>query len=113
MTPKEISDRTGLKILTVGKYLSELTNHYEYLKREVPATEDPRKTRRVVYSIRDEFFNFWFRFVYHNYRHLEEDDMETVRNDLERNFSAFVGREYERIAREFVRRIDLGFQPVR
>ena len=113
VTPKEISDRTGLKLLTVGKYLSELTNHYEYLKREVPATEDPRKTRRVVYSIRDEFFNFWFRFVYHNYQHLEEGDIETVRNDLERNFPAFVGREYERIAREFVRRIDLGFQPVR
>ena len=113
MTPKEISDRTGLRILTVGKYLSELTNHYEYLKREIPATEDPRKTRKVAYSIRDEFFNFWFRFVYHNYQHLEEEDIETVRNDLERNFSAFVGREYEKIAREFVRRIDLGFRPLR
>ncbi len=113
VTPKEIGDRTGLKILTVGKYLSELTNHYKYLKREVPATEDPNKTRKVVYSIRDEFFNFWFRFVYHNYQHLEEGDIETVRNDLERNFFAFVGREYERIAGEFLRRTDLGFKPIR
>ena len=40
VTPKEISDKTGMKLLTVGKYLSELTNHYEYPTREVPVTEN-------------------------------------------------------------------------
>ncbi|MDI3474692.1 MAG: uncharacterized protein PWQ79_1130 [Thermococcaceae archaeon] len=113
VTPKEISDRTGLKLLTVGKYLSELTNHYEYLIREVPATENPGKTRKVAYSLRDEFFNFWFRFVYHNYQHVEEGDFDTLRDDFEGNFPAFVGREYEKIVREFVRRSDLGFKPLR
>ncbi|ASJ07746.1 ATPase [Thermococcus siculi] len=113
VTPKEISDRTGLKILTVGKYLSELTNHYEYLMREVPATENPKKTRKVAYSLRDEFFNFWFRFVYHNYQHIEEGDFEAIIDDFERKFPAFVGREYEKIVREFVRQINLGFKPLR
>nr|CCE70956.1 TPA: hypothetical protein PAB1371 [Pyrococcus abyssi GE5] len=113
VTPKEISDKTGLKILTVGKYLSELTNHYEYLGKEVPATEDPRKTRKVSYFIRDEFFNFWFRFVYHNIQYLEEGEITKVLNDLRENFPAFVGKEYERIGREFIRRIDLGFSPLR
>ncbi|RLF80104.1 ATP-binding protein [Thermococci archaeon] len=113
VTPKEISDKTGLKLLTVGKYLSELTNHYEYLRREVPVTEDPQKTRKVSYRVADEFFNFWFRFVYHNYTYLEEGNLDLVLDDLERNFSAFVGKTYERVAPEFVKRINLGFKPLR
>ncbi|WP_148883744.1 ATP-binding protein [Thermococcus aciditolerans] len=112
VTPKEISDKTGMKLLTVGKYLSELTNHYEYLTREVPVTENPLKTRKVAYRISDEFFNFWFRFIYHNYTALEEDP-DRVFERFKGEFSSFVGGTYERIAREFVRAIDLGFKPER
>ncbi len=112
VTPKEISDKTGMKLLTVGKYLSELTNHFEYLKREVPVTENPLKTRKVIYRISDEFFNFWFRFVYHNYTALEEDPGKVFER-FKAEFPAFVGKTYERIAVEFVRRLDLGFEPER
>ena len=112
VTPKEISDKTGLKPLTVGKYLSELTNHYEYLTKEVPVTENPLKTRKVAYRISDEFFNFWFRFIYHNYTALEENP-ERVFERFKAEFPAFVGETYERIAREFVKKQDLGFKPER
>ncbi|WP_457752403.1 ATP-binding protein [Thermococcus sp.] len=112
VTPKEISDGTGLKPLTVGKYLSELTNHYEYLVREVPVTENPLKTRKVAYRISDEFFNFWFRFIYHNYTALEEDPGKVFER-FRAEFPAFVGKTYERIAREFVKGLNLGFKPER
>ncbi|NJE60599.1 ATP-binding protein [Thermococcus sp. 21S7] len=112
VTPKEISDKTGMKLLTVGKYLSELTNHYEYLRREVPVTENPLKTRKVAYRISDEFFNFWFRFIYHNYTALEEDPGR-VFDRFKTEFPAFVGKTYERIALDFVRGLDLGFRPER
>ncbi|WP_099209225.1 ATP-binding protein [Thermococcus henrietii] len=112
VTPKEISDKTGIKLLTVGKYLSELTNHFEYLTREVPVTENPLKTRKVIYRIIDEFFNFWFRFVYHNYTSLEENP-EKVFERFKTEFPAFVGKTYERIAVDFVRGLDLGFEPER
>ncbi|NJE00578.1 ATP-binding protein [Thermococcus sp. JdF3] len=112
VTPKEISDKTGMKLLTVGKYLSELTNHYEYLTREVPVTENPLKTRKVAYRVSDEFFNFWFRFIYHNYTALEEDP-ERVFERFKSEFPAFVGGTYERIAREFVKKLDPGFKPER
>ena len=112
VTPKEISDKTGMKLLTVGKYLSELTNHYEYLTREVPVTENPLKTRKVAYRISDEFFSFWFRFVYHNYTALEEDP-ERVFERFKAEFPAFVGKTYEKIALGFVRHLRLGFKPER
>ncbi|ASJ15837.1 ATPase [Thermococcus chitonophagus] len=112
VTPKEISDKTGMKILTVGKYLSELTNNYEYLAREVPVTENPVKTRRVAYRIKDEFFNFWFRFIYHNYTMLEENP-EKVFEKFKAEFRPFVGKTYEKIAQEFVEKLDLGFKPER
>ena len=110
-TPKEISDKTGLKLLTVNKYLSELTNHYEYLVKETPVTET--KSRVVAYRIRENFLNFWFRFVYHNYTRLEEGLIDVVLEDLKKNLNAFVGRTFEDVSKEFLKRIDLGFKPIR
>ena len=70
------------------------------------------KTRKVTYRISDEFFSFWFRFIYHNYTALEEGS-ERVFERFKAEFPAFVGKTYERIALEFVRRLDLGFKPER
>jgi hypothetical protein len=44
-------------------------------------TEDPTKSRRGRYKIRDPLFRFWFRFVYgkeDRYERLESDAYETV-----------------------------------
>jgi AAA+ ATPase superfamily predicted ATPase len=62
--PKEIADKTGININTVNKYLHDLTTYYEITERRYPVTEDPYKSRNVRYFLRDNFYRFWFRFVY-------------------------------------------------
>ena len=46
------------------KYLTTLTN-LQVIEREVPVTEKmPHKSRQGIYQIVDNFFRFWFQYVF-------------------------------------------------
>jgi AAA+ ATPase superfamily predicted ATPase len=89
--PKLISDRTGMPPDTVHKYLHELTEVYGILGREHPAGEKGSR-KDVRYRIADNFFDFWFRFVYPGRVAPEEE------------LSAYLGPAFERIVSELIGR---------
>lgn len=94
---------TVLETKTTGltKYLKTLID-LDILEREVPITEDnPEKSKRGLYKIKDNYIRFWFAFVYPNMSFLESGNSELVmskiRKSLISNQIAFV---YEDICRE-------------
>ncbi len=97
--PREIADYTHLEKDTVAKYLHELHYEYEIIKKEIPVTED--KTRDVRYFIRDNFFRFWFRFIYRN-RGRIEINRDDVHNEVMSGLNTFFGRTFEDVAYEFI-----------
>ena len=89
------------KTTNLTKYLKTLID-LDILEREVPVTEDnPEKSKRGLYRIKDNYIKFWFAFVYPNMSFLESGNYEIVmskiRNGLVSNQIAFV---YEDICRE-------------
>lgn len=89
------------KTTNLTKYLKTLID-LDILEREVPVTEDnPEKSKRGLYRIRDNYIKFWFAFVYPNMSFLESGNTEIVmskiRNGFVSNQIAFV---YEDICRE-------------
>lgn len=69
------------------KYLKTLID-LDILVREVPITEEnPAKSKRGLYKIKDNFLGFWFRFVYPNLGMLEIEKREFVLNKIKRNFA--------------------------
>jgi len=55
---------TGLPQPTANKYLSVLID-LDLIEREIPVTEEkPYKSKKGLYRIKDEFINFWFRYVF-------------------------------------------------
>lgn len=89
------------KTTNLTKYLKTLID-LDILEREVPVTEDnPEKSKRGLYRIKDNYIKFWFAFVYPNMSFLESGNSEIVmskiRNGLVSNQIAFV---YEDICRE-------------
>jgi hypothetical protein len=76
--PKEIADKTGMNINTVNKYLHDLTTYYEITQRRYPITDDPYKSRNVRYFLKDNFYRFWFRFVY-----FHSGDLEGVKKEFD------------------------------
>ena len=66
------------KTTNLTKYLKTLID-LDILEREVPVTEDnPEKSKRGLYRIRDNYIKFWFAFVYPNMSFLESGNTEIV-----------------------------------
>lgn len=89
------------KTTNLTRYLKTLID-LDILEREVPVTEDnPEKSKRGLYRIKDNYIKFWFAFIYPNMSFLESGNSEIVmskiRNGLVSNQIAFV---YEDICRE-------------
>ena len=89
------------KATSLTKYLKTLID-LDILEREVPVTEDnPEKSKKGLYKIKDNYLRFWFAFVYPNLSFIESGNGEIVlskiRKGLISNHTAFV---YEDVCRE-------------
>lgn len=90
-----------VKSTSLTKYLKTLID-LDILEREVPVTEEnPEKSKRGLYKIKDNYLRFWFAFVYPNRSFLESGHsrivMDKIRKSLVRNHIAFV---YEDVCKE-------------
>ena len=74
----------------------------DLVEREVPITEEnPEKSKKGLYVIKDNFIKFWFQFVYPNKGLLEAGREEFVYEKIKKNFiDNHVSYVYENICRE-------------
>lgn len=88
----EIEDIIGKEI---GGYLTRLEKDYEVISRKQPVFEKTT-TKNVRYVITDNFFTFWFRFIYkYNYM-LEIGNFQSLKAIIDRDYSTFSGIMLER-----------------
>ena len=90
-----------VKSTSLTKYLKTLID-LDILEREVPVTkENPEKSKKGLYKIKDNYLRFWFAFVYPNMSFIESGHsrivMDKIRKSLVRNHIAFV---YEDVCKE-------------
>lgn len=96
-----ISTVLEIKATSLTKYLKTLTD-LDIVEREVPITEEnPEKSKKGLYRIKDNYLRFWFAFVYPNMSFIESGHsrivMNKIRKGLVSNHIAFV---YEDVCRE-------------
>ncbi|WP_418697101.1 ATP-binding protein [Bacteroides sp.] len=88
----EIENVVGKEI---GGYLTKLEKEYEVITKKQPLFERS-STKNVRYTIEDNFFTFWFRFIYkYNYM-LEIENYESVKAIISRDYETFSGLMLER-----------------
>ncbi len=90
-----------IKATSLTKYLKTLID-LDILEREVPVTEDnPEKSKKGLYKIKDNYLRFWFAFVYPNMSFIESGHsrivMNKIRKSLVKNHIAYV---YEDVCKE-------------
>lgn len=91
----EIENVVGREI---GGYLTKLEKEYELIAKKQPLFEKS-SIKNVRYMIEDNFFTFWFRFIYkYNYM-LEIENYESVRTIIDRDYETFSGLMLERYFR--------------
>jgi len=95
----QIVNDTGLGKAFVTKYLSILID-LQLVERRVPITEKSfSKSRNGIYLLRDNFFKFWFKFVFENQEYIEQEKQEKVLNEkIMPELNAFAGNIFEEIA---------------
>lgn len=112
----EIINETGFEKNIVGKYLSVLTE-LKIIRREVPVTEKSfEKSKKGIYSLDDNFFRFWFNFVFPNKSFIEERELDyLVEKKIRPRLDIFTSPTFEEVCRSYVKKVrldDLRFEQV-
>ncbi|OGI29778.1 MAG: ATPase [Candidatus Moranbacteria bacterium RIFCSPLOWO2_12_FULL_48_12] len=99
----EIGNDTGLPKNVLTKYLSVL-EHLHLIEKEVPITESNKgKSRKGLYRITDNFFRFWFQFVYPYKSELQIGRTEEILARYKVCASSLEAVVYERVCCELLR----------
>ena len=105
----ELVSFTGLDRGHLSRYL-DILGRLDIIGYELPYG----RRKRGRYYIKDNFFNFWFRFVYPNLADLELGLVDDVWAKIEGELNVYYGKAFERLVREMLRQriIDFGQRKV-
>ena len=104
----EISTKIGEDSPKTSKYLQTLVN-LQIINKTYPFGENPQNSRRGIYSIADNCYAFWYKFVFLNKPEIESGsgdliaDMMVFGDEL----SSYIGKPpFEKICLQFLQRIN-------
>lgn len=88
----EIENAVGKE---TGGYLTKLENEYGLIVKRQPLFEKS-SNKGVRYVMSDNFFTFWFRFIYKYGHFLEIENYEALKSLIDRDYETFSGVMLER-----------------
>ena len=94
-TTSKISEVTGIDKGNLTSYLDRLEEN-EIIERVIPYG-----MKRGWYEIKDNFFDFWFKFVYSNLSDLEIDNVDDVMRRI--NLEQYYSFKFEKLIRELIK----------
>ncbi len=98
----EIVNETGLEKNVLTKYLMTL-ERLQIIEKEVLVTEEaPHKSRKGLYFIYDNFFRFWFQYIFPYKSDLEIGNFNEVLRKMQASFKSLEAISYERASQEIL-----------
>jgi hypothetical protein len=113
----DIYTKTGIEKSKLSVYIKNLIA-LEILQREFSVTAGIKEqaiTHRGLYNVTDNFFSFWYHFVFGNISELEAGDAEGVyKYAVEPELALYTSRKFEDVCRQYIRKQNmLGNLPFR
>ena len=99
-TKKEMSDFVHIEETSLSPYLDELINLIDVVCYEISPLDNIKSTKKGKYLIRDNFFYFWFKFVFANRSLFERKEFEKIEELIKKEISSFYGKRFERFMLE-------------
>jgi hypothetical protein len=81
--------------ISVGGYLDKLEEDFQLISKTRPIFAAPG-SRAIKYHIKDNFLNFWFRFVYKYKSAVEINNLSYILQIVNRDFDTFSGKLLEK-----------------
>ena len=98
----EIATKVGIEAGICAKYLKVLVD-LEILKKETPVTEKTGK--KTIYTIGDNFFRFWYRFVPRNMSAISAGRFERLYDvTVKKHLHEYMGLVFEKMCRDYLLR---------
>ena len=95
----EISGKVGEDTNVCSMYLKNLIN-LGIVQKETPYGE--KVSRKSVYSIEDNMFRFWYRFVFENNSIIARGAADLVYKRIAPHLSDYMGKVFEEICRQYL-----------
>ncbi len=95
---KEIADFLGLENYEISPYLVNLSELLDIVESDNPLFGKKRMKR---YRIKDNFFKFWYRFVYPYREQITVGNLSSIEKRINKEFIDYCGRIFEDIIKEF------------
>ncbi len=106
-TVTEVANDIGREASSLSRYLKNL-KELGIVEKVTPVTADA--SSRGVYEVTDNFFKFWFRFVYPKLNSLERGATRNCRRSVESGMDEYVSWIFEEVCREAVYKEDFNFE---
>jgi len=93
------SDIESILEKNIGGYIERLEKEYNIIEKVKPIFAKP-ESRNQKYFIKDNFLNFWFRFIYKHRSAIEIGNFEYIKSIVIRDFDSFSGKFLENYFKE-------------
>lgn len=106
----QISQRTQIEARTLSKYISNLIE-LGIITREYPVTDSIKSKASIhsgIYRIKDNFFNFYFRFIFPFISEIETANIDLVyETEIKPNLNQFVSNTFETVCIQYLRKLNI------
>src|SRR3989338_7083469 len=96
---KEIQDFTKIPVSSLPPYIAKLDALLDLVKRNDPINGKERLGR---YKITDNFFRFWYKFVFENQSALNMGARDQILAVIKNELNPYIGKIFEDIAKELI-----------
>lgn len=97
----EIAARMGRESTTLSASIDKLIQ-MNYIRREIPFGESPKKSKKGVYRINDPLMNFYYTYIIPNMSAIGRGRSSYVSDEIKNSFNEYVAGYWEYLCREAV-----------
>jgi AAA+ ATPase superfamily predicted ATPase len=101
----EIASITGEERSKIIKYLDTLIG-LNLLQKEFPFGENPEKSRKGIYRIKDNCYRFWYRYVFTNKAAIEQGAGAVLLKTFLPELNSYIGGPFEEICMQYMIRMN-------
>ena len=101
-TMSEIGDVVSVKASSLSPYLGDLRDVLQLVDHSVPVLEDPVRSKKGRYTLRDNLFRFYFRFIFPNSSLYEVGSYDRLREIIQAGWGDHKGKAFEAEARSIL-----------
>ncbi|MEW5897529.1 MAG: ATP-binding protein [Nanoarchaeota archaeon] len=105
-TKKEMSGWVKVEETSLSPYLIDLKELVKAISYRLPVTEDPNRSKKGRYIISDNFFLFWFRFIFRNRNYYEQKKFAFIEELINKQKNDFFGKRYEVFCQEVLEKLN-------